>query len=361
MKKNMSRVLSVILVLVMVLSMTVTVFAQTTVTYDGMDYSTGEPVMTHIFTITADTIVERDESLTPPWGGMEFPVLECEGKVIATVLSDMVYYYALNDFNPVTCENGEMYLPEGYSSYDEWYNEDDFTGATYVITEPGIYLLSVMDKEFEYPIVLDVKESAAPSKPVTPEIPSAFSDIPDTHYAHDAIMEMVGIGMFKGATAPDANGVATFNARGQMKYGEFLAVMTRLLMPDVENDFAGAEKEGWMMPYYYGALAAGILYEDDIDPKDLGKPMTREEMAKILVRTGMMFGSVTGEVGYTDFPDIYNVGDEYFEYVAMAYGEGLLCGVDSKGTFNPKGTLSRADAALVCYRLLDYGARVAPK
>ncbi|MBR5228346.1 MAG: S-layer homology domain-containing protein, partial [Firmicutes bacterium] len=194
----------------------------------------------------------------------------------------------------------------------------------------------------------------------TVNVPLSFSDIPPGHWAYDAIMEMVSINMFKGMTEPDANGVALFGESDPMTYVQFLAVMTRLLYPSVDEDYSFAAEEGWFMPYYYAALDFGLIEYNEVAVADLNKPMTREQMARVLVRSGILFGTVTGETGYTDFPDVDKVGDEYFEAVAIAYGEGLLCGVDAAGTFNPQGTLTRAQAAMVCYRLLDSSTRVLP-
>jgi hypothetical protein len=52
-------------------------------------------------------------------------------------------------------------------------------------------------------------------------------------------------------------------------------------------------------------------------------------------------------------PDWSAITVGYREGVRTVYSMGLIGGVDSKGTFNPTGTLSRAQAATVLYRLLN--------
>ena len=363
MKKNMRRVISVLLVLLLVMSMAVTAFAQTNYTFYNIDYSTGEPQQVKSFSIEADEI-EKGDLICDDEFNAEYQIYNCKGDVLVDILSDVSFVFNVYDFNIDTFSCSNMYLPEGYNNHDSWTDEEHKAGNYYLLESPGIYMVESLVKDgFAEQLILVVEEDEGdPSindKPVS-EVPKSFSDIPSSHWAHDAIMEMVTMGILKGATLPDANGIATFNAGGQMKYAEFLAVMTRMIYPDVDIDYAGYADEGWYMPFYYAALDMELVFEGEVTKAQLMQPMTREQMARVLVRTGMIIGTVSGEVGYTDFPDIYAVGDEYFESVAMAYGEGLLCGVDSKGTFNPKGTLTRAEAAMVCFRLLDYSARKLP-
>lgn len=51
------------------------------------------------------------------------------------------------------------------------------------------------------------------------------------------------------------------------------------------------------------------------------------------------------------------VNEAYQEYVRACFALGLLQGVDAQGSFQPSGTLTRAQAATVIYRLVDSGSR----
>ena len=56
--------------------------------------------------------------------------------------------------------------------------------------------------------------------------------------------------------------------------------------------------------------------------------------------------------------DFAEVTEEYQNYVQKAYTKGILTGVDTKGTFDPDGTLTRAQAATVLYRVINSSARL---
>ena len=53
-------------------------------------------------------------------------------------------------------------------------------------------------------------------------------------------------------------------------------------------------------------------------------------------------------------PDYNKISTQYKDSVVKAYSMGLIAGTDSKGTFNPYGTLNRAQASTVIYRLIGY-------
>ena len=56
-------------------------------------------------------------------------------------------------------------------------------------------------------------------------------------------------------------------------------------------------------------------------------------------------------------PDYNSIGTYYRNYVQIAYSKGFIAGVDNAGTFNPMGTLNRAQAATVLYRLVEPSTR----
>ncbi len=234
------------------------------------------------------------------------------------------------------------------------------------ISEPGTYVITcTFAFEMQEPLAAAVKVEAGDTAEGDTENTGGskllyFRDVPSGHWAHDAVMDMVKIKLFNGTTEPDEKGAALFEPDRKMTYAQFIAVVTRYICPDyVEKYMYLAAYDGWWYkPYCSAAVEAGISDESGYDQEMYTLPVTRERMAKILVKACNKSGEGLGDKKYTDFPDYDKVSPEYRDYVAVAYAEGLLCGVNDAGKFDPKGTLTRAQAATVLYRLVDPSARV---
>lgn len=81
--------------------------------------------------------------------------------------------------------------------------------------------------------------------------------------------------------------------------------------------------------------------------------MLREEMAFVLANALEAMGETTVNIiTSTRIPDYNSIGTAYRSHVRIAYTKGLITGIDAAGTFDPKGTLSRDQAATVIYRLI---------
>lgn len=188
----------------------------------------------------------------------------------------------------------------------------------------------------------------------------SFSDVPSNHWAHNAIMDMVSMGLFAGTTTPDANGVGTFSPDSPMTRAQFVTVVTRYLYADelkaMENEFGKADV--WFEYNYDVAIEHGIIKETEFEVADMGVAMSRQEMAMVLVRAAGEKGESAEKLIHTQrIADYDTIGGYYKDYVRQCYSMGMICGTDSKGTFNPNGTLNRAQAATVLYRLVDAGSR----
>lgn len=165
-------------------------------------------------------------------------------------------------------------------------------------------------------------------------------------------MEMTEQGLFSGTTAP-VNGVGTFAPDATMTRGAFLTVLTRWLFGDELNAMSVVPGAPWWKNNYTLALQNGLLKDKELDG-DLDKAMSRQEMAVVLARAAQGLGLEPDTlVSESAIPDWYSIGEGYREGVRFSYSMGFIGGVDSKGTFNPNGTLTRAQAATVVYRLLE--------
>ena len=185
-----------------------------------------------------------------------------------------------------------------------------------------------------------------------------FSDVAENHWAYSAIMDMTERGMFRG-TSEAIDGIATFSPDETLLRSEFIAVLTRYLY-NTELGSMPPPNIHWYDNNYLVALKYGLLTSDELDGGKLDKPCTRQEMAMLLVRAAY---AGNGEVAENIIPsakifDYDQIAEEYKTYVLQSYTLGLLVGIDEKGTFNPEGFLTRAQAATAIYRLIDSSTRI---
>lgn len=183
-----------------------------------------------------------------------------------------------------------------------------------------------------------------------------YKDVPKTHWAYAAIMEMTNREMFSGTSTP-LNGVGTFSPDTTMTRAQFISVLTRYLFPDELSTMPVGQT--WYANNYALALKHGLLSSEELDNGNLSKNCNRQEMAMLLVRATYIANDevATNLLPTARIADYDSISPKYQPYVLQAFSLGLLSGIDSKGTFNPYGNLSRAQASAVIYRLIDPSTR----
>jgi len=182
---------------------------------------------------------------------------------------------------------------------------------------------------------------------------TSFSDVPSTHWAYANVMSMTANGLFQGTTLP-VNGVSTFAPEATMTRAEFLTVVVRALYSAELNAMPAAEP--WWKNAYTLAVSKGILTAAELDNGDMTKTMSRQEMALVLSRATTDTPSQL--LSTNRIPDYSSIGAAYKDAVVKVYSLGMLTGVDSKGTFAPTATMTRAQGATVLNRLTNKSARV---
>lgn len=177
-----------------------------------------------------------------------------------------------------------------------------------------------------------------------------FSDVKKTDWYYETVTEMTDMGLFKG------KGNNMFCPNDTMTKAEFITVVMRILYPDI--DFTSKEGQPWWQSAYDMALA-GLITKSEFPVSEIEQTISRQEMALVSVKALMMRGEtffITEDL-HKKIPDYNQVDKAYTMYVEMAYSMGILCGVDTKGTFAPLQTLTRAEAATVLYRIINKGSR----
>ena len=186
-----------------------------------------------------------------------------------------------------------------------------------------------------------------------------FRDVSPNHWAYSAIMDMTSNGLFAGTTTPDENGMGTFSPDNIMTRAQFITVVSRALFgSEIRKPVEG---EYWYTPNWESLVEYYIIEENDFGGVDeLDKPISREEMAYIISNTLSIVEGIPEvlEISEDEVPDFYAVEPRYTEEVLACYSMGIICGVDSQGTFSPKGAVTRAQGATILYRMVKPDVRV---
>jgi len=189
------------------------------------------------------------------------------------------------------------------------------------------------------------------------DVVTSFSDVPRSYWGYDTIMEMTKSGLFQGVKEV-VNGVGEFAPEKTMSRAEFITVCLRALYPSEAAKIVN-EAGDWWRGYYNLAVEKKLLFSDELENGAMNKPMTRQEMAMVLVRCVEKNGEVVDNLISTDrIADYHTISNSYKYYVRKCFSLGLICGIDGIGTFAPTMSLTRAQAATVLCRLVDKDARV---
>ncbi|MEE0944626.1 MAG: S-layer homology domain-containing protein [Clostridia bacterium] len=258
---------------------------------------------------------------------------------------------------------------KGYYDYIAW----AFTGKSELshlkikIITNGVYYfdVTILDKEF-----VSEKEDEPP-KPTEPiqkpqeeekeepiALVTSFSDVPQKHWAYSAVMNMQKRGLFSGVSAP-VNGIGTFAPNKTMSKNELLLVLVSELFSVELKEEQKIERPAylWWESAYNVALDKGLIYRNEFNDNGvllLGNDVTREEMAMLLDRACSLKGFAdVSPVPSERIPDYNKINKKYTDAVRSVYSRGFIAGIDDIGTFNPKGVLTRAQAAVVLDRFVS--------
>lgn len=191
----------------------------------------------------------------------------------------------------------------------------------------------------------DVPTDTTPDK--KPEYNADFSDLNDAAWAKTAIVGLAEKGIVSG------RGDGKFYPNDQMTREEFVKLI--IVAFQAFNDAASASfedvlKDRWSYPYIASAVTSGLitgLDETTFNPEGI---MTREDMAVILYRACKRAGLAAQDTA-ADFTDADEIAEYAKEAVGRLAGQKIINGMGD-GTFLPKGTVTRAQAAKTVYELL---------
>lgn len=163
-----------------------------------------------------------------------------------------------------------------------------------------------------------------------------FTDVPESHWAHDAIEYVVDEGLFAGTSD------TTFNPEGTMTRAMLWVVLAR--MDDVNTNASSGE--AWYQPGLDWAVENGI--SDGTNPNN---NITREQFAAMLYRYAENAGEdITADTAELNkFIDTINVSSYALQPLAWALENGIVSGTSSD-TISPAGNATRAQVATMLMR-----------
>lgn len=224
-------------------------------------------------------------------------------------------------------------------------------GDVFTFTEKGAYNVYLDTKQGDEICTFQISVFSRPSQESFPENPSAltsFSDVPSGAWYEREVAEAEKQGIISG-TGTTFTGKKLFRPDSTLSVAEAytLAAKTRA---QYEGDTIppGLEGYSWSLIYRDYASMRGILKQGDFPYDD--RPVTREEMAYIFSRT----------MPKEEYEFVYNEklsgapdsGDSpYKAEIDLLYHCHIVSGSDSKGSFRPESTITRAEAAAIINRV----------
>ena len=183
--------------------------------------------------------------------------------------------------------------------------------------------------------------------PQEPTIPDEYKAELASHWAQKEMDYMINRGYVKG------DGV-TLGLSNEITRAEFVSVIVRALalkLEDYKGIFEDVNSEDWYAKSLESAYLYGLLsgYEGKAEPN---APITREQMAKILVNSyELLKGSANYDRG-NEYTDSEDMSEWAKEYISKCTHLSIMNGYEDK-SFGPKIRTIRAEAFVTIYRLIN--------
>lgn len=188
-----------------------------------------------------------------------------------------------------------------------------------------------------------------PDKVETPTVSVDFSDLPSTHWAFNVVKELADKGIVSGD-----NG--RFNPDSKITRAEFCTLIARAFYENEtagEGNFSDVNSTDWFSKYV-SILAAKKIVNGMGDSKFAPANMiTREDMAVIVQRCASDLGlDLTAKKESYLFTDDESFSSYSKDAAKTLYEAGIISGMPD-GSFKPKQNLTKAEAAVVIYGMLN--------
>jgi len=176
-----------------------------------------------------------------------------------------------------------------------------------------------------------------------------FSDIPRSAWYYSGVRGVYEYGLMDGM----GNGI--FDPAGTITIAETIKIAASLHMCYNTGSIDFAPGLPWYAQYVKYAQENGMPADAY---RNLSVPATRSDFA-VMIAAAMPDEAITPINRVIDgaIPDVFE-NYSYGQAVYKLYRAGVLTGSDSKGTFYPGRTLTRAEAAAIILRIVDADTRI---
>lgn len=190
------------------------------------------------------------------------------------------------------------------------------------------------------------EQPVEPEKPVVPNV--QFTDT-KAHWASESIGRMAGRGILKGYED------GTFGPSKQITRAEFSAVVARAFGFEgsgAASPFKDAEPQRWYTEPVVSLYEKGIVTGRPDGTFGVNDSITNQEMAVMISRSLKALGvELEAERSYVPFKDADTISSFAQDAVKELYEAGIISGMPD-GTYQPKGSTTRAQVAVIMDRIL---------
>lgn len=175
---------------------------------------------------------------------------------------------------------------------------------------------------------------------------SQYTDMSDAMWAKDAVDYLSQKGIVNGRNAE------IFDPHASVTREEFVKMAVAALgLGGGENSlpFDDVSESDWFYPYLAKAYEAGLIKGTSASLFGKGSPISREDVAVIMCR---MADGLLPSSADSDFTDSDSIADYAKDSVAKLAKSGIISGMGD-GSFAPKAVCTRAQAAVMIYKILN--------
>lgn len=187
-------------------------------------------------------------------------------------------------------------------------------------------------------------EELKPDTGLTEEKNKDFEDLSESHWAYKAVMSLKKEGIINGISD------SLFAPEDNVTREQFVKLLTsglRMTGVEAEFEFSDVKKDDWFHNAVGAAIRAGIANGISETEFGVGLDITREQAAVMVKRAADKRGmSLTG-ADKQEFSDEDSISDYAREAVKSLSGAGIING--NEGRFEPRNSLTRAEAAQILY------------
>lgn len=223
------------------------------------------------------------------------------------------------------------------------YNHDFVMQRTQEILDMHSY--PGVDKTFHDPATGALSTSTAAASGLD------FTDVAPNAWYYKAVQYAVDNGVMSGY------GGKKFGPNDQITFAQMAQIMYNHSEDKWVSEIGALDLNHWANTAVNWAyqrnlyLDADIMVNGKIDAASINRTMTREQAIAIMARYASFQDIEPESTATPSIPDLTSIDAKYRDEVVRAYQYGITTGVDRKGTFSPKGSVTRAQMCQMFYNM----------